>query len=282
MKCAKCGTENPNLAKFCVSCGEELEPSVNEFMDVEDKAEEPVSQQEEQVAPQENQVHEGEPVPRAEAQPNEFVEQTKAISKSYWGFVLDALKAPFGATKRVGAEQSDLIHGLITLVIFALFVPLTLYFSSRGVFGGWVRPPFCESVMLPLIMLVILIAVMFGIIFGVALFMRSEIDFMQVYTRFMTLMVIPAGLAILALLFSVLNAYTFSTILISLSLALMMLAGIGAIFSIKETKAKPGGLDVIYVVIIYLDRKSTRLNSSHVAISYAVFCLKKKTQLHNK
>src|SRR5690625_6249225 len=27
---------------------------------------------------------------------------------------------------------------------------------------------------------------------------------------------------------------------------------------------------------ILLDRKSTRLNSSHVAISYAVFCLKKK------
>src|SRR5690625_5759363 len=26
------------------------------------------------------------------------------------------------------------------------------------------------------------------------------------------------------------------------------------------------------------DRKSTRLNSSHVAISYAVFCLKKKKQ----
>src|SRR5690625_6852779 len=26
----------------------------------------------------------------------------------------------------------------------------------------------------------------------------------------------------------------------------------------------------------YADRKSTRLNSSHVAISYAVFCLKKK------
>src|SRR5437870_8658763 len=28
------------------------------------------------------------------------------------------------------------------------------------------------------------------------------------------------------------------------------------------------------------DRKSTRLNSSHVAISYAVFCLKKKTIHH--
>src|SRR5690606_39592482 len=30
----------------------------------------------------------------------------------------------------------------------------------------------------------------------------------------------------------------------------------------------------------FLDRKSTRLNSSHVKISYAVFCLKKKKQLY--
>src|SRR5207253_6955167 len=30
------------------------------------------------------------------------------------------------------------------------------------------------------------------------------------------------------------------------------------------------------------DRKSTRLNSSHVAISYAVFCLKKKNNIKSK
>src|SRR5699024_12544268 len=30
----------------------------------------------------------------------------------------------------------------------------------------------------------------------------------------------------------------------------------------------------------YIDRKSTRLNSSHVSISYAVFCLKKKIQIY--
>src|SRR2546426_12196767 len=29
------------------------------------------------------------------------------------------------------------------------------------------------------------------------------------------------------------------------------------------------------------DRKSTRLNSSHLVISYAVFCLKKKKKKHN-
>src|SRR5262245_62977287 len=30
------------------------------------------------------------------------------------------------------------------------------------------------------------------------------------------------------------------------------------------------------------DRKSTRLNSSHLGISYAVFCLKKKTETKHK
>src|SRR5690606_42048148 len=34
--------------------------------------------------------------------------------------------------------------------------------------------------------------------------------------------------------------------------------------------------------IFELDRKSTRLNSSHVKISYAVFCLKKKTIIKTK
>src|SRR5437660_9976874 len=37
-------------------------------------------------------------------------------------------------------------------------------------------------------------------------------------------------------------------------------------------------LDVRARVRLFLDRKSTRLNSSHVAISYAVFCLKKKNK----
>src|SRR5256885_10890359 len=31
-----------------------------------------------------------------------------------------------------------------------------------------------------------------------------------------------------------------------------------------------------YVAYLGIDRKSTRLNSSHLVISYAVFCLKKK------
>src|SRR2546422_1701448 len=42
------------------------------------------------------------------------------------------------------------------------------------------------------------------------------------------------------------------------------------------------GLDHVTRVMGATDRKSTRLNSSHGYISYAVFCLKKKKQGHRK
>src|SRR5436309_7739548 len=40
--------------------------------------------------------------------------------------------------------------------------------------------------------------------------------------------------------------------------------------------------DLIRTARVRADRKSTRLNSSHVKISYAVFCLKKKTKKNKK
>src|SRR5256884_6172519 len=42
------------------------------------------------------------------------------------------------------------------------------------------------------------------------------------------------------------------------------------------------GAFVILVAAAFLDRKSTRLNSSHGYISYAVFCLKKKKKYSNR
>src|SRR5256885_3852075 len=45
------------------------------------------------------------------------------------------------------------------------------------------------------------------------------------------------------------------------------------VVSIATERAARGGV----LVKDRLDRKSTRLNSSHLVISYAVFCLKKKT-----
>src|SRR5690625_6714211 len=47
-------------------------------------------------------------------------------------------------------------------------------------------------------------------------------------------------------------------------------------FSGSLQRRNAPALDVVEEDVEGRDRKSTRLNSSHVAISYAVFCLKKK------
>src|SRR5258707_4205651 len=47
-----------------------------------------------------------------------------------------------------------------------------------------------------------------------------------------------------------------------------------------DVSARPAGYVVKHKWFVHrLDRKSTRLNSSHANISYAVFCLKKKRYL---
>src|SRR5437762_10302245 len=51
---------------------------------------------------------------------------------------------------------------------------------------------------------------------------------------------------------------------------------IGRLIGVAE---RVGGLDI---TVAEIDRKSTRLNSSHRCISYAVFCLKKKKKNKNK
>src|SRR5258707_14208337 len=54
-----------------------------------------------------------------------------------------------------------------------------------------------------------------------------------------------------------------------------------AFFAIEPLLAAPLVAAALFVfgAVIYLDRKSTRLNSSHANISYAVFCLKKKNKI---
>src|SRR5437588_6978936 len=49
----------------------------------------------------------------------------------------------------------------------------------------------------------------------------------------------------------------------------------GALFRIAAARARRRGIS-------HRDRKSTRLNSSHTVISYAVFCLKKKKKKKKK
>src|SRR5437870_8681667 len=70
------------------------------------------------------------------------------------------------------------------------------------------------------------------------------------------------------------------------SLGAAALVGVDRVEAPDEARPYRAGRDLARAVPVGLivrspdreiDRKSTRLNSSHVAISYAVFCLKKKT-----
>src|SRR5690625_5580264 len=59
----------------------------------------------------------------------------------------------------------------------------------------------------------------------------------------------------------------------------LAIKGLHQHFFLKNLKSEE--LEPFVKGMMVLDRKSTRLNSSHVAISYAVFCLQKK-KLHNR
>src|SRR5256885_12485600 len=53
-----------------------------------------------------------------------------------------------------------------------------------------------------------------------------------------------------------------------------------ALLRILVVHAGAAGLHEVQIAVQRTDRKSTRLNSSHLVISYAVFCLKKKKKRH--
>src|SRR3712207_797457 len=76
-------------------------------------------------------------------------------------------------------------------------------------------------------------------------------------------------------------AYALEDVLRGVSLGLrgVLVADAGLLWVIRDLKERgelPEDLVVKVSVQLAADRKSTRLNSSHANISYAVFCLKKK------
>src|SRR5690242_21489053 len=84
---------------------------------------------------------------------------------------------------------------------------------------------------------------------------------------------------------------TTTTVIYTLSLHDALPISIGLCHSVQHTSQHLADClgediaDIDYISaginhVAFLDRKSTRLNSSHMSISYAVFCLKKKNNIH--
>src|SRR5947208_9381859 len=73
--------------------------------------------------------------------------------------------------------------------------------------------------------------------------------------------------------------FPYTTLFRSVAIAGLARAGVGDIDAAWEA-LRDAERPVIHVFLATSDRKSTRLNSSHQIISYAVFCLKKKKSPH--
>src|SRR3712207_7506272 len=80
--------------------------------------------------------------------------------------------------------------------------------------------------------------------------------------------------------------FPYTTLFRSVEAALLLIGlQVGLEFTRASLRTVGRALPVALLVIAVLigccagDRKSTRLNSSHANISYAVFCLKKKTNI---
>src|SRR2546428_8362188 len=74
--------------------------------------------------------------------------------------------------------------------------------------------------------------------------------------------------------------FPYTTLFRSAGVSLLELkadGGASAMDALLQFQADLLGVPVARAQEVGLDRKSTRLNSSHDQISYAVFCLKKKT-----
>src|SRR5437763_17186836 len=77
------------------------------------------------------------------------------------------------------------------------------------------------------------------------------------------------------------NTFTPEIYTLSLHDALPIWLSLGLVGCVRQPAVSAEGLSLRRVVIYRngVDRKSTRLNSSHRCISYAVFCLKKKKRI---
>lgn len=252
MKCSNCQASLEADAKFCTSCGTKVEANqtgeqVGATEAATSESNQPnVTPNTDQATSSQNEVQHG-PTPT-----NEFVEQGKDIGKQYWNFLPSALMHPYATSKRMTDSKVDLANAIINIVLFSLFVPLFTYFAARSVSYGFFSPTFTDLVLKPFIVFVIFFAALVGIMFGVAKLMKSPLSYVGVMTRFAALLTLPTVLAAIAMIFCILSAYTFSIFLISIAVALMALASLATVFSIKETTSD-GGLDVFYgIVLLYV------------------------------
>ena len=233
MKCNKCGATCQSGDKFCGECGANLE--------LQEAAVSQPSEQEITTATLNNSSA----TPLSTVNSQEYIDKGKVISKQYFSFFLSMLKKPVSAA--AGTNKLDLTNSLITTILFALFIPLTVFFALKNMLDEYMTVSFFDVVLKPFFILVIYIALVVAVIFGVLKIAKSSASFLDVTARFGSFLVLPTALLAVAVILSLIgsNSYLFflSIGLICFSFIIPLI-----VYSYKQEESK--GLDAFYGILL--------------------------------
>ncbi|SES90296.1 zinc-ribbon domain-containing protein [Oceanobacillus limi] len=230
MHCTQCGAQVDQDSKFCINCGGKI--NQEHAAASQNEAKNPAHSEQQTKNNKQNQ----------------YVEQGKEIGRNYIQFIPQALKRPFTASQKV--SESDNINGIITLVLFSLLLPLYTFTIAKKISPDFIEVPFFETVLKPLVFILIFFAILVGIKFGVSKLLNAELSYIRILTIFGSLMVLPTSLLLVSLLFLILSINVFSAILLFVALGLVSISSIATIFSIKTFARDDKGIDVVYGIII--------------------------------
>jgi hypothetical protein len=226
--CPNC--QHPNEGgNFCENCGTKLISQDNQATTVIQQQQQP------------NPVH-------IQAQPNPQLENAKKVSKMYFQFFLSVLKSPYTASQKVFNE--DFINGIITFVLFALAIPLTIYiglgdttdFMDNAFITVVIKPAFGYFVLLLLISTYILAVLKLG---------KVSVSFKDIVARFGSFLIPFVAAILVGVLLALMDSSLFAVFLFLGFAGSMMFVPTLLVASYK--KAVQGGLDALYgTILVYI------------------------------
>ena len=243
MKCKNCGHDNEG-GRFCENCGTPLAVETEQY-----------TTQNPQTQPT-NQMNNGNA--GGDSQTEDYLKKTKDQSKQYFAYFRDALKKPYASLDATMGSQ-HFIHAIITLILYCLLVPLTIYFGIKGLLsnvdpfglgsGMDIDPPFMDIVIKPVLAFAILIMLVIAFTFISIKLGQVNVAFKDVLTRFGILLVPFVFILAIGLILAILEVSTF-TYFVGIGLMGSMYIAVPLLIVFYKKNSVGKGLDVVYGTLL--------------------------------
>ncbi|MFC0187112.1 zinc ribbon domain-containing protein [Fictibacillus aquaticus] len=226
MVCSNCQHENPE-GRFCAKCGTMLVGN--------EAAQETAAG-----------VHDAAGY-QAQQQSNAHLENAKKVTKQYAGYFMSVLKNPYKTASRIEGDQ--LINGLITIALYALFIPLMVYIVVESQLGDWADLPFFDFVVKPTLAYTLFIVLVASYTFAAIRLAKVQASYQAVLARFGSLLIPFVAMFAVALLLALLEMELFSFFLVVGFLSSIFTVPALTILSFKKEQMEEG-LDVVHGMIL--------------------------------